>query len=783
MKKKNLILLLGLLGLTLPFAINKTTSSSVVAEEDPQPFELHYTEVVDEQYSRTLRYYDDFCPAEINEHFRAPAGCVLKLNSDLTSLDYVTEEVKKLPEAAGTNKVDMVDVVVYRKIGEVGIYSESQCNWDITFDNLSEFLCDQTRNLTLYELEEKIIDFEISGQIIYQFYFTGRTYFFYFDVEPYQVKAYQNGDLVGARLTHYSNNEEDRITVFAVIDEDLFNEEYGFKTDGRYEYWTDYWKEKYTVCYIDKATNTILESNDDGSGIEMTPVPKSPMTVFVRLSFYSGGKLYEFYSNEVVVQEKIPNLLLDGFDNRDTVGVNETHRFEIDTYFDLETITQFDFTAYYETSQGSVVLANHYFEEDPKVIEEDSDVWTVLTRDFFQFDVKFAQAGEYEIFLDVKIQSKGMIYYSTHHWSKVFKVTNTPTSYTPVDQALTLNVEERIDCVSGGESIDIEANFAADLLNNEEIPTYEWHASRVNVLEINAEGNKAKILPVGSGVVILNIDCTTKALGTVTKQITFNVISDIYSISTLTTTDEFHYSNKDLLVKLSIEKVLKISNLKVDWVVKDKDDNDVVFVDNGDLSITIESPKQNNYSVTALYNGIEIDTIVVEVRDVNVNLFIQQNIWWIFLITLAFMGAVIALKFLLEKKHSLVDMINKTVIKFSSIDKNSNDVIPQLKKVERMIKIDISYARDLNMDAFNQYEKTIRYLTKSLTGIKTIVAKKAEMSEQDYIATYDKLKRDLEKAFIVVKEIEDAKDIALSNAYNANQNNYAKIDQGKKKSK
>ena len=86
------------------------------------------------------------------------------------------------------------------------------------------------------------------------------------------------------------------------------------------------------------------------------------------------------------------------------------------------------------------------------------------------------------------------------------------------------------------------------------------------------------------------------------------------------------------------------------------------------------------------------------------------------------------------------------------------------------------------MNALNEYEKTIRYLGKSLADIKDITKNRANMSDQEYNEAYDKLAKDLSKALVVAKEIEDAKELAMKNSFIANENNIVKVE-GEKKPK
>ena len=207
--------------------------------------------------------------------------------------------------------------------------------------------------------------------------------------------------------------------------------------------------------------------------------------------------------------------------------------------------------------------------------------------------------------------------------------------------------------------------------------------SAINVLDIETDYNKAIINPIGGGVVSINITCTGQNFEPITKTIIVNVIDDIYSITTLAIPDEFHYSNQNITIGLNVDKYNNIVNFEPSWSVIDKNGNEIPFIDNHDLSITIENPLENDYTISVLFNGIEIDTQTIQVRDINVDAFIQQNIIWIAIVTVAFAGLIIFLKYLLEKRGSIVTKIENTNKKFASIDINSPNIVKQLGKKKK----------------------------------------------------------------------------------------------------
>lgn len=972
MKKKGLIICLSLLGFALPL-VNKQNYSSAYAEEEPEL--PTYTTEREGLYEK--RVYSDFYLGNITASFKAPCGSIFHAESNEDNLKLLCEKiVPTLPGFEDLTTFAMVDVVVNRIIGESCIYSDSDCDWEVNLTDLESYINSKMNNLLLYEVEEKTTTFIVSAKVTIELYSHGdEVYYLEFPLKPIEVTPFENGDILHLNYMIFAMEEENRITVSTNYDEGLFDPVNGFTTDElEYDWVTEtYSLPKYQIDIIQKDTNVILQSN--GNAMEISPIPKQAVTVFARMRFVSGGKQYEFLSNDLVLEEKIAEINLDGYNNRNTIGINEPHTLDFVTKIDYKSIYQVDVSLGY-MDDDYYPLCNHYY-IDSEETSEDLE-YKEVNDDFWKFDFTLPKVGEFRIYASINIMCKDKngnasdIIYSTNHLYKDIKVVRTGPKYTALDEALTLNVPSRINCLAGGDFISIEANFASDLLNNNETPAYEWKLSRINVVNIETNGNKVRVDPVSGGVVTLFVTCHTQNNEDITKSVTIdvieeiysishiviedsqytcndtvtvnleiehydsvvnfkpkwqvlnkqnevvnfvnngnlsikldkpsqddytficsyndveidreivqvrerfynpteedisfnvpsridvvaggdeidvkaliadylkidgeeatyewslsrvnvidiepngdtvkvnpigggvailsvnvygsnfsnvsksvvvNVINDIYAISKLSVPDEFHYSGEDLTVKVDVDKYSNVLNFKPEWQVFDKEDNPVEFVDNGDASITIKEAKQNDYRIVCSYKGVEIDTQVVQVRDVNVDLFIKQNIWWMLLVVIAFMIIVILLKSTLEKKRSLVERIQKTNDKFDEIKKEDKSTISDLNKVRSMLQRNIEYARDLNMDSFNQYEKTIRYLNKSIEDIKVLKNAGETMSTEEYEEAYNKLTKDIRKSLAVASEIEEARDLSLANSYKANQNNITLLQEESKKKK
>lgn len=806
MKKGKLFLLLSLLGLVIPASVG-TASFSAHADEGSSNSEYSGTDTgtgdpdissieeghFDIKYEETCEYYDITRIYEghhignIQENFRAPSGCVLSIEADWNYLLDVETEVCLHDYFKEKSTFSMVNVAIYRNINGSKMYSDSTNAWEVNTYDLANYVTNNISSLELYEINEKISDVDVSATIEISLYTSIPDYEWsvgmtlVFEVEPYHVKKYVPGDILSLEAGFY----DERIAVRANLDENLFNKKYGFKTDGRVqsEWDEELYFENYLVQYFDKATNIILDTDDafdTTPGIELESMPTTPLTVFALLTFKAGGVEYKFYSNEVVIKNPVVGLLIDGYNNRESVGKNVSHKLRLNVDVNYEEIT----SAWFRVSlQGTdYEICNNVCEPESYwgAYRANMGRFTSVTDEFFEFNFKYDIAGEYDLLIQFRYETNS-VWYDTEFELPIL-VTEKEEYYTPIDEALTLNYqEERIDCVAGGDAINLEAFIAEDVLNDGEEPTFEWSLSRLNVVDIKYEDNKAVVNPIGGGVVNVNVTCYGSAFGSVTKTIVFNVIGDVYAITSLNIPEGFHYSGENLTIGLNIEKYNSLMNFNPEWIVTNSKGEEVEFIDNHDCSITLEKPVQDDYTVTVLYNGVEIDSQVIEIRNVNIDKFIQNNIIWIALVTLAFMGVVIFLKVILEKKRSLVSKVEKTYKAFEKIDRNSSTAIKELGKIKFSIIAVDDYARSLNMNALNEYEKTIRYLRKSLDDIKHILRTHNSMTSEEFNQAYDQLSKHLSKAFIVAKEIEDAKDLALKNSYMANENNIAKSNEKKSK--
>ena len=197
MKKTRLFLLFGILVSLLPASlISKARPQYSVSAEGEA---LDYVEEIDYEYMHVIRTCKDFYPAEIYEQFAAPNGSAFKLNAPGELFEILEEDVRNITELQGSATIPMVDVVIRRGLNGAYIYSESGCDWDIDLSSLSDFISGRLESYTLYEIQDKKLEFEVDGNVSVEIYTPGSpsfTYVYNFEIKPYKAKPYVDGDIL-----------------------------------------------------------------------------------------------------------------------------------------------------------------------------------------------------------------------------------------------------------------------------------------------------------------------------------------------------------------------------------------------------------------------------------------------------------------------------------------------------------------------------------------------------------------------------------------------------------
>ena len=99
-----------------------------------------------------------------------------------------------------------------------------------------------------------------------------------------------------------------------------------------------------------------------------------------------------------------------------------------------------------------------------------------------------------------------------------------------------------------------------------------------------------------------------------------------------------------------------------------------------------------------------------------------------------------------KRSKSTVDRIERVYGVYCQCISNDSLSKEELVRIKREIIRCLHHCEDLNIDAFNQYEKATRYLRKSLGDVKTLMNNYDTLSEGDKSVMYERLNADLGKA-------------------------------------
>ena len=359
----------------------------------------------------------------------------------------------------------------------------------------------------------------------------------------------------------------------------------------------------------------------------------------------------------------------------------------------------------------------------------------------------------------------------------------------PTEDSIVLNVPDTVNLLAGGEPLEVSSIVTP---YNEGVEYYfDYTLSKDNVVHLT-EGNDGKftLSPLASGVVSLTITVDYEPSHKLTKTISVRVIDAIYDVSRIEVPDEFHYAGKDLTASLNIRGFTGFQNLNLVWTVTNKKgeelpEEQVVVHDNG--SMTIVNPDSDDYTITAYYEDVQLDSITIQVRYVDINKFLRVNIWWIVLITLGFVAAVVFLMTVTKKGKTTVEHIERVYQVFCQCLSDDKLTKEELNRIKREINKCLHRCEDLNIDALNQYEKATRYLRKSLADTKNLLNSYDTLTPEERGILTERLDKDLAKALNVSKEIEAAKDLIEAYHTKANRQNYEVLkdetDNSKKKNK
>lgn len=656
-------------------------------------------------------------------------------------IDTVVSYLKDVVYSDGATDVKYFTIAINRKINDVEMYGDLTVEHDnFNLTRTKDVLIENLSDLILYEVEERISEFDLGCEVTISItpdIDEGLTYSFIFQSEICHVKPFQDSDIIKVFTQYYyAEALEARATVRFELNDDIFNERFGFRTEDPTGEFDDVDGPFYSIAYIDKVTNIILDTSKN-SNLEIHSIPKDPMIIFVRLSFVSYGKQYTFFSNEAVIQEKMPNALLDGYKNRTVIGLNDggQHFLEFQTKFALDDVATFAIGPYYYEGDEIVYLGLHVYdptydpdaelnkndngendEENNKKGEDDDDdekpdveieYFATLSNEFFRFNLNFDKVGEYTIYCNFAYETNDSVenYSSRNYWNQTIKVEEGVVAKTlDPEEAFSLDVKvgnnksnalvnensSSIICTAGGSPIELSTSIPEELIAQGEKIKFNVDLDNVgNCIAVNVsdDGNKIIINPTSEGSTSLTLCAEITGLGIVEKVINFKVYGDISNYSEILVNDEFHYSNTDLEVKLNLKTEEKICNVKIQWEVLDSDGSPAEFTVSDDMmSIILVNPKQDDYTITALQNGFKLCSQSVQIRDFNIDKFVQNNIWWMFIIALALLAGVVAIKIFLTRNNTIIDQISGACQLVEKIDLSSKNVNRDFFKLKLMLQ-------------------------------------------------------------------------------------------------
>ena len=711
---------------------------------------------------------------------------------------------------------------------------------ELILDGLKFFLTD----LELFYVDYVQSETTISVVLEIQFVLleTGDYFTFVLNGQPFTYKPYDVTDFVIINTFYYQNADtgEARITIYGSPIPGFFNEipdynEHGFKTDTTTPAGDDGWECVYEMTLYGNDSIPLGKPSRHQGGVEIT-YPTEPISVTAKMTFTSGGKEYTYYSKPVVVGDPNISILIDGYTDRTSVERGSVHSYSFSfNEYDYDSLFELDVYAkahperlcddelgvelydnpvlpsegeankyYYIPSENEIALYKQgkIDEINSSPFEGTYYTYDVENKQFIEFegvtifeenfDSTLEDQKEPDLSANISFPFVGkwrfhvmaMVYTSTSScYFESSRQTLEVLNNKGAKEELIFNVPDNVNLVMGSGPLTITSEVS-NTIGDDVTYYYDWQLSKEGILDYETNEGDITITPKEVGVVTLTLSVESRNFDKISKTINIRVLDKIYDVSSLQIPDEFHYSGKDLTVSLSIRGFTNIYNLNLEWKVLKKNGEDLSkdkYVINNDATLTLIKPTSDDYVITALYEGIEVGRITFQVRDVDVNLFLHNNIWWIVLMTAVFLAFVLFLQYLLKRSKTTVEHIERVYGVFCQCLSNDTLSYDELKRIRREITRCLHRCEDLNIDALNQYEKATRYLRKSLNDVKYLLKRYNNLTNEEREIKTEALDKDLSKALNVAKEIEHAKDIINDYHQKANRHNYERLEDDKKK--
>ena len=395
--------------------------------------------------------------------------------------------------------------------------------------------------------------------------------------------------------------------------------------------------------------------------------------------------------------------------------------------------------------------------------------------------VKIPYAGTYRVHLHFEGQTN----FEMIHFESDDQFLEVSASDASADQIVLTSgksevLPDDINIFLGGESLDITPSVDSEA-TGVKYYFYWGEPSKEGIVDIKESANgKLTITPLSVGIVeklTLKVEC--ELFKPITRTISIRVLDAIYDVAKISVPNEFHQAGKPLTASIDIRGFTGIQNIDIEWTAKTKDgkelEADKQFTVNGDASMTINKPESDDYTITASYQGVQLDSLTVQVRYTDLNKFLKVNVWWIFLMTIALVVFVVVVRKIFKRGRTTVENIERAYDVFCKCLSDDRLTLSELKTIKREIARCMHRCEDLNIEAFNQYEKSIRYLRKSLADTNALIKKWDTISVEDKSAYIEKLNMDFNKALNVAREIENAKELVEQYHMKANRKNYETI--------
>ena len=315
---KGLLLSLSVIASSIGMA---TRPVQTTLGEDLKPQALNYVQEIeyyDEEQTMLLgmkRTYEKGCEYfSVEKHFKAPGGFVYELTMSDEQRDAFVASLDDAPELS----FRMVSFVYYREVNGFPFYVDSDTDWIsddiVTFGNrVQSFINGYVIGEVLEDATPAILSGKFEIEAIYR---DSDVFRFVFPLEDIQIEPFKIDDVFHPTVNYYKREGEERITVWAYLDDDVFNDKFGYITDDRYasedgSFVIDY----YTVDFYANDSIHLLKLGHDEptKSIEFEEISVTPTTISAIATVVSGGKEYTFSSKSVLIEKKLSKKLNNPF--------------------------------------------------------------------------------------------------------------------------------------------------------------------------------------------------------------------------------------------------------------------------------------------------------------------------------------------------------------------------------------------------------------------------------------------------------------------------------------